>query len=313
MGFGGSLLWTAQANYIVSNCNIGEVAKGIGIFWMIYQTSNIPGNLFIYFKLHNVQHIDGGTRCSILIVLLCVHLMALIMLFFLQPPIRTDIIPTSKEASTAFEEFQKALDFSKSDRILLLFSTMAYTGLHLTYVNVLSASIGFSSYLSFNSTELVPLCGIFNGIGSTTGGLVPQYFNGRKTKYWRPIFTVAIVANSVTYIIAYLTLPNAATFGYTKELPLISTSPVYLLFASFLAGVGDCCLHTQIYSELGTLYPHDSAPVFAVFKFFRSIFSATSFYYSNYFGLHIQIIILTIWLFISFITYHLTVLVSIQS
>lgn len=41
------------------------------------------------------------------------------------------------------------------------------------------------------------------------------------------------------------------------------------VFCSFLMGVGDCCIHNELYSILGSMYPDDSAEVFAVFKFVR--------------------------------------------
>lgn len=37
-GFGGSLLWTGQANYIVLNSEVGKVHSGIGVFWILYQS-----------------------------------------------------------------------------------------------------------------------------------------------------------------------------------------------------------------------------------------------------------------------------------
>lgn len=306
LGLGASLLWTAQANYIVSNCNIGEVPKGIGLFWMFYQSSFIPGNLFIYFEFHNVKHVDRGSRNFILSVLLGINVIALIMVCFIKPPLRTEQSTESKGTkSSAFDELKKSLIYAKSNNMLLLFSTIAYTGLHLTFLSILSASIGFSKYLSTNSKELVPLSGVFHGIGSVAGGLVPLYFSGKDKKYWRPIFSVGAAVNIITYIIAYISLPNSAAFGYTDELPIRPMNFGCLLLISFLAGCGDCCLHTQLYSELGALYPNDSAPVFAVFKFFRNIFTATSFYYSNYLGLHVQLIILTTWLFLSTVTYHI--------
>lgn len=43
----------------------------------------------------------------------------------------------------------------------------------------------------------------------------------------------------------------------------------YLLAANVLIGLADACIHIEIYQFLGILYPDDSAPAFAVFKFVR--------------------------------------------
>lgn len=42
-GIGAALLWTAQANYIVLNSEIGDVYPSISLFWMFYEI-----RLYIY-------------------------------------------------------------------------------------------------------------------------------------------------------------------------------------------------------------------------------------------------------------------------
>lgn len=44
-----------------------------------------------------------------------------------------------------------------------------FAGAHLTFLSVLSASMGFSRYLSDNSKELAPLCGLLEGCGEVIG------------------------------------------------------------------------------------------------------------------------------------------------
>lgn len=44
-------------------------------------------------------------------------------------------------------------------------------------------------------------------------------------------------------------------------------SPFLAIFCSFLVAFGDACFNTQVYSILGGIYPNDSAPAFALFKF----------------------------------------------
>lgn len=63
---------------------------------------------------------------------------------------------------------------------------------------------------------------------------------------------------------------------------------------SFLLGFGDSCFVTKIISYIGTAYPEDSAPPFAMSNFFQMLAASVSFLYSNVFGLHIQVAILAI-------------------
>lgn len=41
------------------------------------------------------------------------------------------------------------------------------------------------------------------------------------------------------------------------------------MLANVLIGIGDSCLHIEIYNYVGKLYPNNSPPAFAVFKFTR--------------------------------------------
>lgn len=62
---------------------------------------------------------------------------------------------------------------------------------------------------------------------------------------------------------------------------LIMCSAVLAILCSLLLGLGDSCFNTQILSILGGMYPDDSAPAFAIFKFTQSLSAAGSFFYSN--------------------------------
>lgn len=44
-------------------------------------------------------------------------------------------------------------------------------------------------------------------------------------------------------------------------------SEVLAVSCGLLLGFGDACFNTQCFSILGVMYPEDSAPAFALFKF----------------------------------------------
>ena len=81
-------------------------------------------------------------------------------------------------------------------------------------------------------------------------------------------------------------------FSETSENAVINPSAGLAMFASFLVGFGDACFSTQIYALLGNIYSDNSAPAFAIFKFFQSGLSAVSFVYSSYLSLPWQLLLL---------------------
>ncbi|XP_031750251.1 UNC93-like protein MFSD11 [Xenopus tropicalis] len=91
--------------------------------------------------------------------------------------------------------------------------------------------------------------------------------------------------------------------GRTTSTNLHRTLKTITLACSFLLGLGDSCYNTQMLSILGSLYPDNSAPAFAVFKFVQSVSAAVAFFYSNYLLLHWQLLILVIFGFFGTISF----------
>ena len=85
---------------------------------------------------------------------------------------------------------------------------------------------------------------------------------------------------------------NLFKFQDTEDIGFITPSRSLALVGGFLLGAGDACIISQLYYLLGKLYEEQSGEAFAVFNFCLSCASAISFYYSNYFGLYIQLGIL---------------------
>ena len=50
---------------------------------------------------------------------------------------------------------------------------------------------------------------------------------------------------------------------------------------SLLLGIGDACYNTQLMSILGGIYPDESAPAFAIFKFMQGIGASVGFAYAG--------------------------------
>ncbi|XP_065204390.1 UNC93-like protein MFSD11 [Planococcus citri] len=302
-GFGASVLWTGQANYTVLNSKIGKAYSSIGVFWILFQSSHFFGNLIIYFQFNDIdQAIDRPLRVRIVLTLVGFVVVAIIMMFGIRPPLRND--EEEKTVRSPGDEIIKSSKLLTTPKMLLLVITMVHLGIHLTFLSILSASMSFSRYLSANSKELAPLCGIFQGIGEILGGFLSIFVGGKKFFKLKPLITIAFFSNFLCYIIAFLMLPNNAARSYTDDLPILLLPNWLLIFGAMLSALGEACLQTEAFDHLGVVYPNDSASAYAVMKFINSVTTAISFYYGEYFGLYTQLLILVVFNFLSWISYH---------
>ena len=65
LGFGGALLWVAQGNFLTLNSNSETMERNSGYFFAIFQSSQVWGNIFVFFQLQNVDDIDYETRLTV--------------------------------------------------------------------------------------------------------------------------------------------------------------------------------------------------------------------------------------------------------
>ena len=66
------------------------------------------------------------------------------------------------------------------------------------------------------------------------------------------------------------------------------------MIGSISLGFGDACLNTQIIALVGTLYTDDAESAFSLYLLLQSIAVTIGFFYSNYFGLYLQLGILIV-------------------
>ncbi|KAL1457697.1 hypothetical protein WDU94_007895 [Cyamophila willieti] len=313
-GIGSSLLWTGQANYLILNSKPGTVSKNVGLFWIFYMLGMLPGNLIVFFAFKDKRkHIDQSTRRSILTILSVMMGIGVIIMYFLRRPKDRRRAPTVASVSGSgvgtnlrgpMRAFRTSLRLCVTREMLWLMLPFCYAGLHLTFFSsVYSASVGFTLKMGESTKQLVPLAGFLTGVGEISGGILPFILNGRKLCGLSLIMLIGIVSNLLSYGMTYINIPDVAAFGNTWESSLIPPNECIAVLCSFLMGLGDCCVHTELYSILGTIYPNESAEVFAVFKFVRCLCTAADFYCSPFIGLHIQLFIQTLFAILCLLCY----------
>ncbi|XP_058797191.1 UNC93-like protein MFSD11 [Phymastichus coffea] len=315
VGVGGALVWTGQGTFLTVNSNEETMSRNSGLFWAIFQSSLFIGNIFVYFVFTDDQ-INADRRNLTFKVLTSVSIVGLCLLLTMKRPpqnqnmgpaegvssndkeLRIPESPKEKPLLAAWHALTDAIKLFFTTRMLMLSLTFIYTGLSLTFFSsVYSSSISFTESMGPNRNSLLGLSGICVGIGEVVGGAVFGMLASKcgGCSGW-PVVSIGFAVHAFAFIAAVLNLPNAAPFGKTSDIGVITPSPGLAMVGSLTLGFGDACFNTQVYSLLGVLYSTESSSAFALFKFCQSVAAAISFAYTGWIGLHGQLGILIVFL-----------------
>ncbi|XP_022089379.1 UNC93-like protein MFSD11 isoform X2 [Acanthaster planci] len=307
LGVAAACIWTAQGNFLTINSTSETVGRNSGIFWAMLQCSLLFGNIFIFFEIGktNAMYIIESTRTTIFIVLTTVSGIGVLMFLLLrQPPPRdetsiqsTELSPDAEAKLGPVQSLVRSFQLLKMKAMLLLIVCFFYTGLELTYFSgVYGTCVGNTHLLGPKSKSYVALCGILIGCGEIIGGAIFGLMGSRTNKFGRdPIVLLGFIVHIIAFYLSLLNLPSDSPISDTfNHKGYIQPNLAVALVTAFLLGFGDSCFNTQVYSILGYIFPNDSAPAFALFKFTQSLSAAIAFFYAKHLLLHWQLLILVI-------------------
>ncbi|KAF1517027.1 UNC93-like protein MFSD11, partial [Eudyptula albosignata] len=321
IGIAAAVLWTAQGNCLTVNSDENTIGRNSGVFWALLQSSLFFGNLYIYFAWQGKTHISESDRRTVFIALTVISLVGTVLFFLIrkQEDMKTpgeedstnEILGDSSSAQNkmtrAVAAFKKSIKLSFTKEIMLLSVTTAYTGLELTFFSgVYGTCIGAVNRFGSEEKSLIGLSGIFIGVGEILGGGIFGLLSKNNRFGRNPVVMLGIVVHFIAFYLIFFNMPNDAPIAPmegTDDVSYMIPSKEVAIFCSFLLGLGDSCFNTQLLSILGFLYSEDSAPAFAIFKFVQSICAAVAYFYSNYFLLQWQLLIMVVVGFFGTITF----------
>ncbi|XP_061867116.1 UNC93-like protein MFSD11 [Colius striatus] len=321
IGIAAAVLWTAQGSCLTVNSDENTIGRNSGVFWALLQSSLFFGNLYIYFAWQGKTHISESDRRTVFIALTVISLVGTVLFFLIRKQEDTkapgeedsanEILGDSSSAENkltrAVTAFKKSLKLSFTKEILLLSVTTAYTGLELTFFSgVYGTCIGAVNRFGSDEKSLIGLSGIFIGVGEILGGGIFGLLSKSNGFGRNPVVMLGIVVHFIAFYLIFFNMPNDAPIAPmegTDDVAYMIPSKQVAIFCSFLLGLGDSCFNTQLLSILGFLYSEDSAPAFAIFKFVQSICAAVAYFYSNYFLLQWQLLIMVVVGFFGTITF----------
>lgn len=196
---------------------------------------------------------------------------------------------------------EQSFSLMMTRQMAMLCITFWYTGIELSFFSgVYTTALGRTSQLDHtdgNAKKYVGLAGMLIGVGEIVGGLIFGILGSRtvRIKSRDPIVITGYFVHMVAFFLIFLNFPPDSTINSKpSEATYIEPSLTIALLCSFLLGFADSCYNTQIYSILGSLYADDSAPAFALFKFWQSMACACAFFYAPISNLYVQLLILVI-------------------
>ncbi|KFZ69295.1 UNC93-like MFSD11 [Podiceps cristatus] len=321
IGIAAAVLWTAQGNCLTVNSDENTIGRNSGVFWALLQSSLFFGNLYIYFAWQGKTYISESDRRTVFIALTVISLVGTVLFFLIRKQEDTkapgeedsanEILGDSSSAQNkmmrAVAAFKKSIKLSFTKEIMLLSVTTAYTGLELTFFSgVYGTCIGAVNRFGSEQKSLIGLSGIFIGVGEILGGGIFGLLSKNNRFGRNPVVMLGIVVHFIAFYLIFFNMPNNAPIASMKgtdDIAYMIPSKEVAIFCSFLLGLGDSCFNTQLLSILGFLYSEDSAPAFAIFKFVQSICAAVAYFYSNYFLLQWQLLIMVVVGFFGTITF----------
>ncbi|XP_071429607.1 UNC93-like protein MFSD11 [Pithys albifrons albifrons] len=321
IGIAAAVLWTAQGNCLTVNSDENTIGRHSGVFWALLQSSLFFGNLYIYFAWQGKTHISESDRRTVFIALTVISLVGTVLFFLIRKQEDTkapgdedsanEILGESSSARNtmmrAVAAFKNSITLSFTKKMMLLSVTTGYTGLVLTFFSgVYGTCIGAVNRFGNEEKSLIGLSGIFIGVGEILGGGVFGLLSKNSRFGRNPVVMLGILVHFIAFYLIFFNMPNdapVAPMEGTDQVAYMIPSKEVAMLCSFLLGLGDSCFNTQLLSILGFLYSEDSAPAFAIFKFVQSICAAVAYFYSNYFLLQWQLLIMVIVGFFGTITF----------
>nr|XP_018917050.1 PREDICTED: UNC93-like protein MFSD11 isoform X1 [Bemisia tabaci]XP_018917051.1 PREDICTED: UNC93-like protein MFSD11 isoform X1 [Bemisia tabaci] len=301
-----ALLWTGQGVYLIENSTPKTVVRDSSIFWFLYHISPVLGNVSAFCTLAGKSSVDAGTRVMILDVMNVILALSVVMFCFLpassprrknpdQAAAVTDPASEPKPEDCAEALRQAWLVFTDT-HMLALMILFVYSGLQIAYSETIyNSSVGFTLSLSQNVKELVPLTGIFNGIGILLGVCIQTLQQAKAFNWTNSVYlTIGIQFQLICYVLTGLNLPNESAFGDTQKTGVLFNSVPLALLSSVLLGIGNMSIQTYVSSLIATLFWERSSQVSAIFNFSEFVWSAVCFIYSTRIGLYAQLVILII-------------------
>uniref|UniRef100_A0A1I8HVK7 UNC93-like protein MFSD11 n=1 Tax=Macrostomum lignano TaxID=282301 RepID=A0A1I8HVK7_9PLAT len=276
LGIAAAVIWTAQGAFLTANSSSETMGRNSGLFWAIFQTSLLWGNLYVTLSFSGKPEISSDDRWKLFLILTIVGCCgSAFMLLFrsrtaqsddddIDASVNADLATLDRPSASSIvvNTLRQSVQLLRDTPMQLLISTFIYSGLELTFMS-----------------------GVYGTMLHHTRQLVTA----------DPVVLLGYLVHTCTFYLAFVNLPMDSPIRDTSgRIYFLQANPAAALVGAFLLGFGDACYNTQLISVLGCVYPSQSAPAFALFKFFQSAAASIAFFYSTYLLMQWQLLLLVV-------------------
>ncbi|CAG5112232.1 Oidioi.mRNA.OKI2018_I69.chr2.g6471.t1.cds [Oikopleura dioica] len=333
LGFGAAYIWTAQGDFLhLQSPDEKLMSRNTGIFWCMFQTSLLIGNIYIMIAWKGESYVSSEMRTTLFTIFAILASVGCSIFLLLKgkccgPEERYNAVPVEEqelqgenEKKTSEEEepqgaintitssIQAAFKLLVTKKMLLIAPLFMYSGFELSYFSgVHPTTVGNSKNMA-DSSSAVGMAGLFVGIGEVLGGGIfvfgaKMMENISRTK----ILMGCCLLHIAAYALSLLNYSFSANLDPTDNPPSLGifseTSRQVAIAIAFLLGLGDAGVNNVIYTSITKGFPEDTTSAFALMKFIQSATCALCFFISNSINLFTTIAILLSFLFISVATF----------
>ncbi|OQV20087.1 putative UNC93-like protein MFSD11 [Hypsibius exemplaris] len=275
VGVGAAVLWTAQGMFLTVNSDKQTMARNSGLFWALFQSSYVIGNLFFFLYLRGQEDITDGSR---------------MVIYY---GFAVDVGCWGWDHAI----FQVSCGGVISPKSRYFRCAMAMNHrLHQTFFSgVYGTSLGYTTDFGIIRKSILGLAGVAIGVGQITERFGVWDSRQEDHSLW-PGSDRLIRIPHPSHRVLFNILEHSRDAPLREStLQRYMTPNIYLgIFCCFLLGLGDASFNTQVYSLLGRIYRTNSASAFALFKFVQSVCAALAFAYSSLLVLEFQLLILVV-------------------
>ncbi|XP_055329065.1 UNC93-like protein MFSD11 isoform X2 [Paramacrobiotus metropolitanus] len=298
-GFGSAVLSTAGGVFMALNSDSETIGRNTGIFYGLYETSLVWGNVGFFLIMSGSVEISTKQRYLIFAFLLSLAVFGTILVLLLKRRQAASVLQPSEFARAIDRNFwdsmKAAIMLTQDPNVLYMTPLVIYLGLSSAFRNdIYNSSIGYTD--RFRSLALVGMAGVFLGLGELTGSAICGAVSSKFPYMNRGKIVIGGVTFSViAYIFIYLNLPSEANLGPTDGVSIISPPSKFVaVLCSFLMGIGDASINTQIYALLAEMFGRDIVPPVGLFQSVYAVFCAVAYFYSTSLKLYAQMLILIV-------------------